>query len=391
MRADLPAELALVVACCRWPPSPAREAAVRAAASGPIDWDRFDRVIARHRVAALARAGLHSAGVAVPPAAERRQVAAAAAYSRTALAMARETVRLQRKFEEAGLPALFLKGSTLAALAYGTLGVKQSWDIDVLTTPDHALAGRRLLTDLGYQAFGFGDVDESKFARFSEFANQAAFFNAALDTSVELHWRIIRNDQLIPDIGAHSPTQAVPIAGVGVLTLEDEPLFAYLCAHGTWHGWRRLKWLADLGAFLARRDQAEVERLYRAAIDLGAGRTPAVALLLCHLLLGLRLSDALLRELRADRVTTALVANSLYCMSYGRGEAEYFGSSVPGMRIKVASLFLAPGHRFFWSQVRTKLTDAGVRATMELPRPLAFLYYLVRVPLWLTRQRRSDR
>jgi hypothetical protein len=391
MKADLPAELALVVACCRWPPSPAREAAVRAAASGPIDWDRFDRVVARHRVAALARAGLHSAGVS------------RAARRRTAPGRRCRSIQPHRIGNGArdGSPAAHVRGGRIAgALPQGldprSACLRHAWRKAIVgyRCADHA-GSRTCRTAFahgpGLPGIWLGDVDEGKFPRFSEFANQAAFFNAALDTSVELHWRIIRNDQLIPDIGAHSPAQAVPIAGVGVRTLQDEPLFAYLCAHGTWHGWRRLKWLADLGAFLARRDQAEVERLYRAAIDLGAGRTPAVALLLCHLLLGLPLSDALLRELRADRVTTALVANSLYCMSYGRGEAEYFGSSVPGMRIKVASLFLAPGHRFFWSQVRTKLTDAGVRATMELPRPLAFLYYLLRVPLWLTRQRRSDR
>jgi hypothetical protein len=391
MRADLPAELALVVACCRWPPSPAREAAVRAAASGPIDWDRFDRVVARHRVAALARDGLRRAGVTMPPAAERRQIAAAAAFSRTALAMARETIRLQRMFDKAGLPALFLKGSTLAALAYGTLGIKQSWDIDLLTTPENALAGRRLLLQLGYQLLDPSDLDERQFARFSTFANQAAFFNAALSIPVELHWGLTKNDQLIPTMDAFSSTQTVPIAGVGVRTLQDEPLFAYLCTHGTWHGWARLKWLADLNAFLAWRDQAEVERLYRTAVDLGAGRTPAVALLLCHRLLGLSLSESMAGRLRADRVTTALAANSLYCAGYRRGEVEYTSFSVPGMRIKFASLFLVPGQRYFWTQLRTKLTSPGDRVRIELPRPLAFLYYLLRVPLWLARQWRSDR
>jgi hypothetical protein len=391
MRADLPAELALAVACCRWPPSPAREAAVRAAASGPIDWDRFERVVARHRVAALARDGLRSAGVSVPPGAEQRLAAAAAAFSRTALEMARETVRLQRMFEEAGLPALFLKGSTLAALAYGTLGVKQSWDIDLLTMPENVLAGRRLLLQLGYQLLSPSDLDERQFARFSKFGNEATFFNAALGIPVELHWGLTKNDQLIPTVDVFSSTQMVAIAGVGVRTLQDEPLFAYLCTHGTWHGWARLKWLADLGAFLAWRDQAEIERLYRTAVDLGAGRTPAVALLLCYRLLGLSLSEGLLHELSTDRVTTALAANSLYCAGYRRGEVEYAGFSVPGMRIKFASLFLVPGHRYFWTQVRTKLTSPGDRVRIELPRPLAFLYYLLRVPLWLARQWRSDR
>jgi hypothetical protein len=391
MRADLPAELALAVACCRWPPSPARKAAVRAAASGPIDWDRFDRVVTRHRVAALAREALRSAGVGLPPGAEQRLAAAAAASSRTALEMARETVRLQHMFDRAGLPVIFVKGSTLAALAYGTLGLKHSWDIDLLTTPESALAGRRLLLEHGYLVVAPAGFDERKFARYSKFAHQAEFFNGALGTSVELHWRLSKNDQLIPAIGACSSTQAVPIAGVGVRTLEDEPLFAYLCAHGTKHGWARLKWLADLGAFLAGRGPAEVERLYRAAIDMGAGRTPAVALLLCHRLLGLSLPEGLLRELSADRVTTALAANSMYCIGYRQGEAEYSLTSLPGRRVMLTHFFLAPGFRYFWSEARAKWTSADDRGRIALPRPLGFLYHLLRVPLWLARQWRSDR
>lgn len=384
-------ELALAVACCRWPPSPARNAAVRTAASGAIDWDRFERVVARHRVAALARDGLRSAGVAVPPGAERRQADIAAAHSRHALAMARETLRLQRVFDEAGLPAIFIKGATLAVLAYGTLGVKQSWDIDVLTTPESLLAGRRLMLDLGYEVIAPRGLDERRFERFSAFDNQAAFFHEGLDIAVELHWRISRNDQVIPTIDAHAPTQEVPIAGVGVRTLEDDLLFAYLCVHGTRHGWARLKWLADIGAFLARREEGEIERLYRAATALGAGRTPAVALLLCHRLLGLALPGKLLHELRADRVTRALAANSAYCIGYRRGEVEYSVASLPGLRIMTANFFLAPSSRYFWTEARVKWIDADDRARIELPRSLAFMYYLLRVPLWLARQRRTKR
>ena len=42
------------------------------------------------------------------------------------------------------------QGIALALLAYGELGVKQSWDIDLLAAPEDALAGRHLLERLGY-------------------------------------------------------------------------------------------------------------------------------------------------------------------------------------------------------------------------------------------------
>jgi len=63
-------EIRLVTACCRWPPSPARDEAVREAAAAITDWPRFLRVVRRHRVTGFVRASLSAAGVrlAVPAA-----------------------------------------------------------------------------------------------------------------------------------------------------------------------------------------------------------------------------------------------------------------------------------------------------------------------------------
>ena len=48
------------------------------------------------------------------------------------LAMAAEALRLQRLFDEADLPVLFVKGTSLAVLAFGNLGLRSGQDIDLL-------------------------------------------------------------------------------------------------------------------------------------------------------------------------------------------------------------------------------------------------------------------
>ena len=385
MKRELPAELGLAVACCRWPPSAARDAAVQAAASREIDWSRFERVVARHRIVPLARDGLRRAGIAVPAPVERRQANSVAAAGRTALAMARETIRLQHKFDQAGLPALFLKGTPLAMLAFGDLGMKQSWDIDLLATPATALVARRLLSQLGYELVIPNNVSDIKFTRFVHFSKEALFYNSVLNIWVELHWRLADNPHLIPGIDALSKSQEVILADTGVRTLEDDALFAYLCAHGALHAWARLKWLADVGAFLARRDEVEVERLYRKAIGLGAGRTPAMALLLCRYLLGLALSDRLSRELDDERLAARLAANAVHCIAYRSGEFEFSNHSQAGVRTLLSHFVLARGCDYFRSEMRLKWVLAEDAMTIELPRAFAFGYYLLRVPLWLWR------
>ena len=380
MTAAWPAELDLLAACCRWPPSPAREAAVRAAAAGAIDWNRFERIVARHRVVALAADGLRRAGIGLPPAIGDGAMAAA----RDALAMARETLRLQCAFDAAGIAAIFVKGSALALLAYGELGVKQSWDIDLLTAPAEALAGRHLLERLGYELVQ-PVLDDGQFARFTAFGKECIFFNPALGIAVELHWRLADNARLLAGVGPGAPAQHVRIGGGTVRTLADGPLFAFLCAHGTAHGWARLKWLADVGAFLSGRDAADIEQLHHEAVRLGAGRTPAVTLLLCHRLLGVALEPGLLRTLREDPKAEALAATAMRCIAHGGGAMEFGFYSRPGLRLTLSHFALAPGGRYFWNELGRLWVSGTDRARIALPRPLNFLYHILRLPLLVSR------
>jgi len=122
MTLSLPPEFRLAAACAMWPPSDRRTEAISAAIAGPFDWSRFLRVAARHRVIGLVHDGL-----------TRRETGRqATALVRENLVMASEALRLQSLFNEANLPVIFLKGTSLASLAFGNLALCGSQDIDLL-------------------------------------------------------------------------------------------------------------------------------------------------------------------------------------------------------------------------------------------------------------------
>lgn len=381
----LPAEIDLLAACCRWPPSDTRREATQAAAA-TVDWDRFDRVVTRHRVAGLVADGLRRADIAVPPAIAAR----AATAARQALNMARETVRLQRAFDSAGISVMFVKGATLAMLAYRDLSVKQSWDIDLLVDPEDAAAGRCLLEKLDYRLV-HPELDHEQFSRFLSYGKECAFISEDRGIAVELHWRLISNPRLLPGISSAPQFQDVSLGGQPVRTLADDPLFAYLCAHGTIHGWARLKWIADVNALLANRSPEEIERLYQSAVQLGAGRTPGVALLLCHRLFALSLEPSLFRSLSADRRTEQLVETGLRCIAHGDGAEEIGRYSPMGLRMTGSHFWLVPGRSYAWSQVREKWFSSHDRVYTRLPAPVGFLYHLIRIPSFLARLYRRSR
>src|SRR5262245_25871220 len=101
MSPPLPPEFRLAAACAMWPPSDQRTETIRSAAAGPLDWSRFLRVARRHQVVGLVHEGLTRVQQDVPPEIVGETGAQAATLVRENLEMARESLRLQRLFDEA--------------------------------------------------------------------------------------------------------------------------------------------------------------------------------------------------------------------------------------------------------------------------------------------------
>lgn len=384
----VPADFRLVAACCIWPPSEKRIAAVRAAADGFSDWDGFLRSVTRHRVSALVRDGLERAGIAVPDAVRDELARNSAIIARLALGLAQEALTLQEAFERAGIPAAFLKGSALAILAYGNLGIKHAWDIDLLVQPEDLRRVNAMLAELGYQRYmPPASLPEERFYAWTEIARESMARHATRDIYLELHWRLCDNPAMLAHVTARSCTRQVEIApGRSLRTLDDQDLFVYLCAHGAHHAWSRLKWLGDLAALIAPKSTVEVEALYRRAQGEGAGRCAAQALLLCEQLFALELAPCLSRELRSDRATRWLVSIALNEMA-GDAQSRQTDDRVLGnLRIELSHLLLASDVKAWFHELRSKSIGWTDFQTIALPRRLYFLYPVLRVPSWLWRR-----
>jgi hypothetical protein len=338
-------------------------------------------VVARHRAAPLAADGLRRAGLVVP----EPVAAAAASDARRALDLAGETLRVHQAFLAAGTDVLFVKGSTLAQLAYGDLGMKQSSDIDLLLAEEDVLAGYGVLRALGYR-LSRPVPSEAELPRYIPLAKECTLYNQELGFAVDLHWRLTDNEDLLDSVGMESPRQEVAIGSRSLPTLADAPLFAYLCVHGTVHAWTRLKWLADLAAFVGRKDAPEVAGLYREAELLGAGRAPAVALLLSRHLFDLPLEPGVERSAGELRGAKALAVTALEGMAQGGGTREVSHASFAGLRVIRSHFAIAPGLGFAWRHLVHLWMAAPERARIALPDWLGFVYHVLRVPMFLGRR-----
>jgi hypothetical protein len=387
MTPSLSQEFLLAAACSGWPPSDRRSEAIREAARGPLDWDRFLRVAIRHRVVGLVHDGLTRAGPSVPPGVAQAIGAQAAALVRKNLALAAEGVRLQRLFAEANVPVVFIKGAPLAMLAYGNLGLRQSKDLDLLVPAESTPAATALVERAGYRRFDPpAGISKAQLQLLTRMRRDFGYVHEESQVEIELHWRLFGNPYFMAETSLIASSRIVPLTGaIGMRTLADEDLFPYLCAHGALHWWYQLKWLADVGALLAGASTDGVERLYGAAEARGVGRAAALALLLCQRLLRTTVPDHLIATLRESATLRWLEATALKAMTAGNSEIEPRDISFGTTRGNLSCFLLSRSWRYWLAELTGHATCETDVLTLLLPKQLRFLYPILRVPLWLWR------
>lgn len=381
---SLPDEFVLVAACCCWPPSPERDAAVRAAAA-IRDWDCLVRMVARHRVAGLVHAALDAAGVEPEADAARTLARGARRIALRNIVLANESAQLQAAFDAAQIPALILKGSTLALLAYGTTALKQARDIDLLVSAGDAEAAMHRLEHAGYRRVSPpGPMSESRCNALIRYGREIEFVHDGKNIRLELQWRLVDNRCVLVGIGTHGAVQSVALPdGRQLRTLAVADLFAYLCVHGASHSWARLKWLADVNAMIAMRNDADIERLYRYAESKSAGPCAGLALLLCAKIFGRPLPPALMSEINGSRRVRYLAALALKAMAAPDIDRAGFAAVT---RNVLAPFLFGRGWRFLAGQCRAASVGVADVLRLPLPAPLHFVYPLLRLPLWLWRR-----
>ena len=374
----------LAASCCRWPA--ARDGAIADAARAVTDWPRALRLLRRHRIEALAYAALTATAADVPPDVVATLRGRAQDIARDNLAAAAEGGRLQTLLDGAGIRSLHLKGMALAQLAYDSLALKFSQDIDLLVRPQDAAAAIRALESDGYRLVQpTPPLDARQLGLVLRYGREVALRRAGGGRQVELRWQVVRSPSLLRGVDAQSAAQDVYVSGAAQLrTLNDDDLFAYLCVHGAGHGWSRLQWLADLNAWLARQDDASLRRCYRHAEAIGAGICAAMAVLLCRRVFGRTMPADIARAAEANPAARWAAALSLRDMSRDgdANDARRFGST----RIVVMQLLLGTGIRHYSDLARELAFGLDDMLAVPLPRPLHLVYPLARLPLWLWRK-----
>jgi hypothetical protein len=311
----------------------------------------------------------------------------ATAQAHHSLAMAAEAARLQRLFNDAGVPVLFLKGASLAALAYGNIALRESKDTDLIVSPENLRPATAIVESAGYYRIEPPTgITDAQLQQMIPLRRDFGYTNEVTRHQLELHWRLCLNPYLMDEATIISSSRVVQLnSTVGLRTLGTEDLFTYLCVHGALHWWYQLRWLADIAALLSALPAESAERLYREATTRGAGRAAAQALLLCRDLLHTPLPSHLIIELGRTPRVRWLQETALGAMTSGRDERRPLDVPFGTLRGSLSALLLGQSWRYRFTELRNLLTNQADMLLVPLPKRLRFLYPVLRLPFWIWR------
>lgn len=361
----------------------------RAMDISPPDWSRFIEAARRHRVEQQFLAGLKSAEIPIPSALGDLRMDARAAAHQSLLQM-RETARLAALFEKAGVPLLVLKGVALAVQLRRDPAMRSSRDIDLLVSPDNMGKADEILREAGYRNSG-PTVPEGMEDDYRRWSKETQYTHARHGMLVELHHRLSNNDDLL-DLDFQSlwrEHERIEIGGQSVAVMSRRWLALYLCMHGATHGWERLSWLMDFSGALPTAD--DVENALHSAAAAGLSAVMLQALLLAHDWLDLPVAQGHLLRAGASRRVRWL--NAILARSYGpstwyrspeRGTLAGFIRYSVWLRLYVGAL--KPGWRYVRNQLAREFITPADWDIFRLPRPLTWLYPIIRPVGWLLRR-----
>jgi Uncharacterised nucleotidyltransferase len=375
-------EFELLAACALWPRDPADRERVRAVARQHIDWEIFLEMVYLHRLEPIVYHNLMEyAREFVPAEVVGDMEGSSVAKGMSVFHNLAEIFRLIKLFGEAAIRVRILKGIPLAILVYGDMGLREAGDIDILIHEKDILAADEILQNSGYlRTEPTVELTPRRFAYYIRHWKDFVYRHRASGHSVELHWRLTRNRAMSGGSLSQAESLSYVAAGSGrIPTLAFDDLFLYLCVHGAFDGWMRLKSLADVASLGRSMHPADLERLANLAAEHGVLPEFTASLLLANRVFKVGISCPQLLP-ATHPVVRRILDFSWHAIS--ANDYRLQREAISGLEWAWYEWGLRKSPRYRWQVLQRVLFRPRVWARFPLPDPLFYLYPLLSPLEW---------
>lgn len=382
MFASAPIEFRLVALCCQWPAGPLRTEELDRLLAQKIDWDVVLRLAERHRVWGFVHQAL-GARLEVPSPVRDALATQSDLIVRANLLSLASLVKISKALEQASVPFLILKGLPLSHIAFGTLALRHSKDIDILIHPGDVDRVDSTLCALGFARAGLGaDLNEQQAGLWQRYKKHHEYVHSANGARVEVHWRPFNNTLLNP-LPLEAPESLfLQEANRSFPVLSREEMLLNLCVHGASHAWFRLKWITDVAALLQGKTPESIAALLVLARSRDLDRPVEQALLLCN---ALSPAFEIAAPTNASSASQWLAQNAALALLEGADSPSAEVDYVPRGFAR-SQMMLRRSGKYKLEEILVQMASPIDWKTTRLPVSLQFAYPLLRIPLWLKRR-----
>ncbi len=374
-------EKRLLICCARTRVEPVLATEIRKLAGEPLDWDFLVTAAAENSILPLLARQLSAVAADIVPGGQLERLKnGARANALRCLVLTAELIKITDLLRSHGIQAMPYKGPVLAVEAYGDVTLREFDDLDIILRQRDMAKANEVMQGIGYRP-RFPWIFES--SRSSVIPGEYNYRDEERRLIVELHteWTL-RHFPIRPDLDDLARRLvSVTLSGHEIQTFGPEDMLPILCIHGSKDFWERISWIADISEFVQSHPKIDWDQVFRRAEALRAGRMLNIGLALAASLLAAPLPDEVSLRVRGDSVAVA-VASEIVKIHLSRESRERDAAARFHFRRRMVDGTFA-GWRYSMRLATEPADEDG--AMMQLPRPLAPLYAVLR-PLRLLRK-----
>ena len=368
-------EIGLLLSCSRISLEAEETERIQSLAQKNIDWSYLLGMALRHRVMPLMYRSLYkTCPDLIPPVVLNQFRNHFYGNTLRNIFMTRELLKLLNLFETHKISAIPYKGPILADSIYGDIALRQFCDLDILIQKQDIMKARDLLVPLGYQPhFQLTDVNAIPYLKSQ---NELSFTRRDGKVNLELQWEIVPCYFNFPiaSLELWDDLKRTMWEDSWFLTPSPEIMLIIICVHGTKDQWGQLSWICDVNELLRVYKGLDWKKIIELTNKLGGRRMLFLGLSLAKELLNASIPEEVLKQINTNPKVKKLslqVQQRLFQESDGSSGIlrEYFFYLKSRERLQ---------DRIKYSILFALTTKAGDLAILTLPKPLFFLYYLIR-------------
>ena len=380
--ARMPLEYQLVLCCACTHLDPERAARVKALLKQDVDWPLLVGTGVDQGVAPLLYVHLNAVcPEAVPQSWLEYLRGRFESTAQRNLHLTAQLLRILEVCETNGILAIPYKGPVLAALAYGSLALREFADLDLVVRHRDLPRVRELLKAEAYtDSAGWQAAERSSASRVP---GQYLFVGRNGSDLLEVHTeRTLRYFPTPLDLDRFEQRlEHVSLGAQRVRTFSLEDQLLVLCVHGAKDFWNRLRWICDIAELTQLPRSVDWGKVRERARWMGVERMLDLGLHLADNLLGARLPNEVSRRVQQDAAVHRLAA-------FVRSQLFREPGAQPDVVARSLFRFRTRGNAWdaLWYFLRLAMTPTEQDwLWVPLPAFLSPLYYALR-PLRLLRK-----